>query len=146
MANFILVIEALGLTVGDIFTPTNDTEQYQSTQNPDVIIPRSTMDALPEYFLLEPSFTWDNKGAGIEAAQVDAVVWTPAVGEYFSTYENELDLWKILDDPDTDFSIVKITGNLTGIENPTVVPQAEFTNTRFQVFTPEAISGSSSPS
>lgn len=136
MANYILILAAFDLAVGTVFTPTTDPDTYQATSNEDVILPKSTMDALPDYFLAEPSFTWDDKGAGIKAAQVDAVSWTPAVNEYFSTYENELDLWKIIDDPATDFTIIKITGNLTGVENPTIVAQAGFADSRFQVFTP----------
>jgi hypothetical protein len=144
MANYINIATVLGITAGEVWAPTTDPTLYQCVDFPDAVIAKSTLDAFDDFFRAAVEFEYPDKLAGLQAKEVDGYTWTPAIGDYFSTYENDLDLWQILDDPGTDFTIVKLSGNLDIEANPQDVAQAGFTDSRFQVFIPEAASGSAS--
>jgi hypothetical protein len=143
-SNYINIASVFGLGVGEVFIPTNDPLYYTAADYPDVIIAKETMDAYPAYFRVAVPFSYSDKMAGIQAVDVDGYVWTPTIGDYFTTRMQEEDLWQILDDPATDFTVVKLTGNLSIESNPQDIAQAGFTDTYVRVFIPEAISGSAS--
>jgi hypothetical protein len=145
-SNYINIASVFGLGVGEVFIPTNDPLYYTAADYPDVIIAKATMDAYPAYFRVAVPFSYSDKMAGIQAVDVDGYVWTPTIGDYFTTRKQEEDLWQILDDPGTDFTVVKLTGNFAGLEtNPQDIAQAGFTDTYVRVFIP-ASPGSGSAS
>lgn len=143
-SNYINIDTVLGLTVGEVFIPTNDPLYYQAADHPDVILAKETLDAYPDYFRVAVEFTETDKLIGLQAVDVDGYVWSPAIGDYFTTRTAETDLWQILDDPGTDYTVVKITGDLDIEANPQDVAQAGFTDTYFRVFIPAESSGSAS--
>ncbi len=148
MVNYILLLETLGLPAGTIFVPTTDPTIYQANTNADINFLASTMAILPTYFEAEIEFTAADKLKGIDAAQIDMVTWDVAPSHYFSTYNEELDLWKVTAEDGDEWTVIKLSGNLTGLaENPTNIAKASFTDTRYQVFTPaDEDSGSGSVS
>jgi len=142
--NYILLLDFGGLDAGEVFLPTAEPTIYSSSSNTDFLMLLATMQALPDYFLQAVSFNAQDKLAGIEKAMVDSVTWTPAVGDYYSDYNQELDLYKITGIVGDEFSVLKINGNLTGITNPFLEAISGFETDRYQVLHPSPSSSSSS--
>jgi hypothetical protein len=131
---------------GDIFIPLAGSDDfYYCVEDPSIEIGIETILAyLDVYFEAVPQITCCDKVAAIARKLYDLIPWTAIVGDYFTTYENNVALYRIIEDAGDNCGYKLISGG-TYTGDTLYAAKAGFEDDRVQV-TFETGSGSGSAS
>lgn len=114
METFYVVIAAfLDADPGDCFAALDDAgEQWFCIQDPEIIISKVTIEEyLGTFFEEVAMLSALKKIESIARKDFDFESWTPALGDYFTTYANNLALYKIVSDEGLNWGFLLISGD-----------------------------------
>jgi hypothetical protein len=114
METYYVVIAAfLDADPGEYFVPLDDAgEQYFCVEDPEIIVSIVTIqEYLGTYFEEVVTLQPLKKIEAIARKDFDFEPWTVTVGDYFTTYANKLDLYKIVSDEGLDWGYRLISGD-----------------------------------
>jgi hypothetical protein len=114
METYYVVIAAfLDADPGDYFAALDDSgEQWFCIEDPEIIVAKVTIEEyLGTYFEEVVLLTALKKIESIAKKDFDFEPWTVAVDDYFTTYANKLDLYKVVSDEGLDWGYRLISGD-----------------------------------
>lgn len=143
-----LVTQAfLNAMVNDIFTQMNaDPEWYQNVQDEDIKIHIDTIKDNPGYFEEIVNLTYEEKSQAFSEKYFEGLTWDPSVGDYFTTEEHNLELFKIVDNRNAREWGYRLISGGTLTNGVQYEPHKNFTDGRLLVTFPTSGSGSGSGS
>lgn len=112
MANYRCIQAFMDADVDDIFVESETTtELYYCVEDPEVQVGLETiLFYLDEYFEEVPQITCCDKVEAIANKLYELLPWTPIVGDYFTTYENNVALYRIMQDAGDNWGYKLISG------------------------------------
>lgn len=124
---FIVITEFMQANNGELFVASNDdSTKYYCVQNPEIIVDIDTIIFyLGTYFLEVPQIDALHKLAAIARKDFDLVGWVPVIGDYFTGYDNNLNVYQVvsISDPNADYMLVAgdtISGDLVTVNLDTL--------------------------
>ena len=110
---YIVIAAFLDADPGDYFAALDETqEQWFCVQDPEIIVAKVTIEQyLGAYFEEVINLTALKKIEAISKRDYDMISWTPALNDYFTTYENNLSLYKIVSDEGLQWGYRLISGD-----------------------------------